>query len=317
VSSVVHFGIDDQGVLAALAANGYTIHECGTSIARFNDALKNSDIDAVVVEPGIASVRGEIVVAALSRRSVPWVLFREVDYPSGAAAFDLVIPRGIPSSAWLKAIEQLIERSHTLQSRAKLLCDQAASLRQTARSALKNSHEGKVEGEYRRRSKAQKILKRVIPSFNPRQPKTSALGQPITRVVVVDDQDPWRRMMCRMLQYNRGLQVIGQAADGAEAVEIVGRLCPDLILLDIQMPGMSGLEAAEQIIRADASAKIIILTSDGSGELVAAAFAAGAIGYVLKTDAGRELDSAVEAALQGNRFVSSRLLMKWQTTDDQ
>ena len=125
------------------------------------------------------------------------------------------------------------------------------------------------------------------------------------RVLVVDDFEPWRQQVCSILQTQRELRVVAEAADGLEAVQKAQELQPDLILLDIGLPNLDGLEAAKRIRQVDPGAKILFLTQNGDKKIVQAALRTGAHGYVLKTDAGSELLPAVAGVLGGDDFVSS------------
>ena len=110
-----------------------------------------------------------------------------------------------------------------------------------------------------------------------------------------------------MLQARPALQVIAEASDGSEAVQKAEVLKPDLILLDIGLPKLSGIDAALRIRQVSSSSKIIFLSQYSDLDVVRAALSTGALGYILKTDAGRELLHAVDAVLLGKQFVSSRL----------
>lgn len=110
-----------------------------------------------------------------------------------------------------------------------------------------------------------------------------------------------------MLRDRQNLNVIGEAGDGLEAVQRAQALQPDLILLDIGLPGLNGLDAARQISKVAPSARIIFLTQESASDVVGEALNLGAWGYVAKVCAGRELLVAVEMVMQGQRFVSSSL----------
>ena len=125
------------------------------------------------------------------------------------------------------------------------------------------------------------------------------------RVLVVDDFEPFRRVVCSALEQMPDLQVIGQASDGLEAVQKAQELKPDLILLDIGLPTVNGIEAAHQISRLLPGATILFVSQNNDADVVAAALGNGAQGYVLKADAGSELLPAIKAILRGERFVSS------------
>lgn len=134
------------------------------------------------------------------------------------------------------------------------------------------------------------------------RPMTSAA----IRVLVVDDFSPFRQWVCSKLE-SQGEFHLHEAADPREAICKSLELKPDLILLDIGLPHMSGIETQTEISRFVPSAKILFLSAFSDTDVVNSALSNGAKGYVLKSDAGRELLPAVEAVLRGGRFVSSRL----------
>jgi DNA-binding NarL/FixJ family response regulator len=125
------------------------------------------------------------------------------------------------------------------------------------------------------------------------------------RILLVDDFEPWRRHVCFILQTRPELRVVAEAADGLEAVQKAQELKPDLILLDIGLPNLGGLEAANRIRHVAPNAQIIFLTQNSDKDMVQAALRTGAKGYVLKTDSGSELLAAVAGILGGDDFVSS------------
>ena len=127
------------------------------------------------------------------------------------------------------------------------------------------------------------------------------------RVLVVDDNEPFRRFVASALREWLNLNVIGEAGDGLEAVQRAEALQPNLILLDIGMPELNGLEAAQQIRKLVPNARIIFLTQESASDVVGEALSLGAWGYVAKIQAGRELLVAVETVMQGQRFVSRSL----------
>ena len=127
------------------------------------------------------------------------------------------------------------------------------------------------------------------------------------RVLVVDDFEAFRRLPCSILETMPELQVICQASDGLEAVQRAEELQPDLILFDIGLPTLNGIEAARQIRRFSPESKIIFLTLESSTDVVQEGLNLGARGYVLKTRAALDLVAAVEAVLDGRRFVSAGL----------
>ena len=127
----------------------------------------------------------------------------------------------------------------------------------------------------------------------------------IVRTLVVDDSEPFRRFVCSTLERRPELQVIGEASDGLEAVHKAEELKPDLILLDIGLPTLNGVEAAHRISNLVPGATILFLSQETDAEVVAAALSNGARGYVLKLDAILELLPAVESVLRGQRFIST------------
>ena len=124
---------------------------------------------------------------------------------------------------------------------------------------------------------------------------------------MVDDFEPFRRFVCSLLSKAAGWRVIGEVSDGLEAVQKAEELQPELILLDIGLPNLNGLEAANRIRRVAPSSKIVFVTQENSFDVVRAALSNGAMGYVLKSDAGSELLEALETVLRGGQFLSGRI----------
>ena len=127
------------------------------------------------------------------------------------------------------------------------------------------------------------------------------------RFIVVEDFAPFRQFICKTMAKWSHLQIICEVSDGAEAVQKATELKPDLILLDIGLPTLNGIEAARQIRQLAPETKIIFLTAESSPEIVQEALNLGARGYVLKKMAARDLLAAVEAVLEGRQFVSDGL----------
>jgi DNA-binding NarL/FixJ family response regulator len=127
------------------------------------------------------------------------------------------------------------------------------------------------------------------------------------RVLLVDDFENWRRQVRSLLQAQPAWQVIAEASDGSEAVQRAEDLKPDLVLLDIGLPKLNGIEAARRIRQCSPDSKIIFLSQNRDLDVFRAALGTGALGYVLKMDAGRELLLAVDAVLRGRHFISSSL----------
>jgi len=125
------------------------------------------------------------------------------------------------------------------------------------------------------------------------------------RVLLVEDFEPFRRFVCSILKQRRDLQVIGEVSEGVEAVQKVEELKPDLVLLDIGLPTLNGIEASRQMSKLAPESKVIFLTQENDSDVVQAALSNGAKGYVLKCDAESELVQAIEAVLRGGYFLSS------------
>jgi DNA-binding NarL/FixJ family response regulator len=124
------------------------------------------------------------------------------------------------------------------------------------------------------------------------------------RVLVVDDYEPFRQFVTSTLEKRPGFLIVGEASDGLEAVAKAEELKPDLVLLDIGLPMLNGLEAARRIRKVAPESKIIFVSQESSADLVQEALSLGARGYVVKTSAPRDLLAALEAVLQGKNFVS-------------
>jgi DNA-binding NarL/FixJ family response regulator len=125
------------------------------------------------------------------------------------------------------------------------------------------------------------------------------------RVFVVEDYAPFRRFVISKLQTRPELQVIGEASDGLEAVHKAEELKPDLILLDIGLPSLNGIETARRISRVLPDAKILFVSQDNDPDIAAVALSGGAKGYVHKFDVTKDLLPAVQAVLRGEHFSSA------------
>jgi DNA-binding NarL/FixJ family response regulator len=133
------------------------------------------------------------------------------------------------------------------------------------------------------------------------------LSEPSIRVLVVEDYESWRRYLSTLLLKHMGLQVIGEVSDGLDAVQKAEELQPDLILLDIGLPRLNGIEAARRIRRVSPDSKILFVSENRSPDVAEEALNAGAVGYVLKSDSESELLPGIRAVLEGKRFISASL----------
>lgn len=127
------------------------------------------------------------------------------------------------------------------------------------------------------------------------------------RILIADDHELARRGIRALLESHPGWEVCGEAKDGRETVELAASIRPDIVLLDIGMPNLNGLEAARQILTSSPEVAILILTMHDSDNVVREVLRAGARGYLLKTDAGRDLVAAVEALQLQRTFFTTRV----------
>jgi DNA-binding NarL/FixJ family response regulator len=124
------------------------------------------------------------------------------------------------------------------------------------------------------------------------------------RILVVDDHEQARRSICDLLRRERNFDVISEAANGFEAVQAAEKLQPEIVVLDITMPTLGGIEAAVRIRWTAPKARIVFLSQHKSKAVADAAFAAGGHAYVTKSAAGTDLVGAIRAAVKGEKFVS-------------
>jgi DNA-binding NarL/FixJ family response regulator len=126
-----------------------------------------------------------------------------------------------------------------------------------------------------------------------------------TRILLVDDFEPWRRFVWSMVQKEPGLQIICEVSDGLPAIHNAKLLKPDLILLDIGLPNLNGIDAAREIRKSAPESKILFLTQESSADIVREALSVG-VGFVVKTDAAKELIPAIRTVIPGEQFLSNR-----------
>ena len=127
------------------------------------------------------------------------------------------------------------------------------------------------------------------------------------RVLVVEDHEPFRRVICELLQQRADLLIVGEAADGLDAICQAEALRPDVVMLDIGLPMLSGIEVAGRIRAKVPDAKLMFVTNESSLEVVEQAFRRGAHGYVYKPRVQRDVLPVLDAIIRGGRFVSGGL----------
>jgi DNA-binding NarL/FixJ family response regulator len=125
-------------------------------------------------------------------------------------------------------------------------------------------------------------------------------------VVVADDHTVLRDGLRYLLEAQGDIQIVGMAANGQEAVEQAVRYCPDVVVMDISMPVMNGIEATKLICKACPSTKIVVLSMHHTAEYMQRALEAGAVGYLLKDSAGRELVTAIRDLKHGKSYFSQK-----------
>jgi DNA-binding NarL/FixJ family response regulator len=134
-----------------------------------------------------------------------------------------------------------------------------------------------------------------------------ASGARPRRVLIADDHEVVRRGIRGLLESEPDLEVCGEAVDGRDAVRKAAKLSPDALVIDIGMPELNGLEAIRQIKQAQPGIAVLVMTLHDSEQVVHDVLAAGAVGYVLKSDAGHCLVSAVRTVLDGGAFLTPRI----------
>jgi len=128
-----------------------------------------------------------------------------------------------------------------------------------------------------------------------------------TRILLADDDEIVRRGLRAILETNETFEIAGEAVDGQDAIEKAARLKPDVVVLDISMPIIDGFEATRRIVQDTPNIKVLVLTVHDSVTVATRALQAGARGYVLKSDAGRELLVAVDSVRQGKPYFTSKV----------
>ena len=133
------------------------------------------------------------------------------------------------------------------------------------------------------------------------------MGSAVIRVLVVDDYEPWHGFVAKLLKKQPELEIVGCVSDGLVAVEQAEQLQPDLILLDIGLPTLNGIEAATRIREISPLSKILFVSENHSVDVAEKALSTGAGGYVVKSDGASDLLAGIKAVLKGKRFVSASM----------
>jgi DNA-binding NarL/FixJ family response regulator len=132
----------------------------------------------------------------------------------------------------------------------------------------------------------------------------------VIRVLLVDDQEIIRQGLTTILKYEEGIEVVGQAADGREAIALATRLCPDIVLMDLKMPELGGVPATRRILQDCPETHVIVLTTYDSDDLVFEALKAGARGYLLKDADHATLAAAIRGVARGEAILSPSVAHK-------
>jgi CheY-like chemotaxis protein len=289
---IIQFGVLPDGVLAALIENGYELDACGTSIPKLTRALEqHNDVHAIAVAESGASKAKRILTTVHSVGKVPLILFQDESGTCDPSHFDLVIPEHAPLPELLERMASAIERNRAIRANSEVLREQQVFLRGRMISLREQTAALTVDSQRIRGKRQRSVTERVS----------------ISSVLVVDDHARWRDTVCSMVKDYADCGLLREAEDGIEAVERATELKPQLILLDLDLPRLNGIDAANQITRSSPDSIILFLSMDNCPEVVCQALSTGAKGYVLKTDAGSELWPAIETVLQNKQYLSRGL----------
>jgi CheY-like chemotaxis protein len=154
------------------------------------------------------------------------------------------------------------------------------------------------------------LVKKDPQSEIPLSPQGDTLpnrGGSIIRVLLVDDHEPFRQFVRTTLSTRPEVEIVGEASDGLEAVQKAQELKPGLIVLDIGLPGLNGIEAARRIRKLSPQSIILFLSQESSADVIQEALSLGALGFVIKARAAKDLMVAVDAVLRNEQFVSGAL----------
>lgn len=289
---IIEFGGLQSDILAALAGNGYEIDACGASILNLKRALQRPDLGAIALAENGASKAVTILAPAPSDGMVPLILFQDESGTGDRSQFDLVIPAHTPLPNLLQRVAALIERSRVLQAETRMSGERFHSLLRQATSLLEQSVTAGAEFQRIRGARLRgSVAERVS----------------IPCILVVDDYTRWRETVCSMLNDCVDCRWLCEAGDGIEAVQRATELKPQLILLDLDLPRLNGIEAARQIMKLSPKSAILFVSMNNCEDVVSEALSTGARGYLLKADAASELWPAIEAVLGSKQYLSRGL----------
>jgi|SRR5215469_3995155 len=289
---IIQFGDVPEGILAALTRNGYEVDACGTSVSKLKQAFhEQNDLDAIAIAENSAPKAAGTLAVIRSLGKVPLILFQDDSRTSDPAQFDLAVSEHTPPVDLLKKVESLVAPSRAIHANTKILGERFHSLLRESGSLQEQTVAAGVEFQ---RIRAKR-----------RRPDTERIS--LASVLVVDDHERWRGTICAMLRDQADCRVICEAEDGIAAIQKATELKPQLILLDLNLPRLNGIEAARQIAQLAPDSAILFVSMNNSADLVSEALTTGATGYVLKMDAGTELWSAIEAVLQNKQYLSRGL----------
>src|SRR5258708_15266976 len=151
--------------------------------------------------------------------------------------------------------------------------------------------------------------------YSTKLPRKKRLRMSVTQILIVEDFVPWQHFISIKLQSESDLRIISVATDGLEAVHKAKEVQADLILIDLSLPGMTGIEADRQIRILSPGSRILFLSEHADSNLIQAALYAGACGHILKSDSGSDLILGIRSVLLGQLFVI-RSLTNWNENSD-
>jgi DNA-binding NarL/FixJ family response regulator len=130
----------------------------------------------------------------------------------------------------------------------------------------------------------------------------------LARILVVEDSEDWRKLIVCLLREVPAFEIVGEALDGVHAIQMAGKMQPTVVLLDIGLPRLNGIQAGACILKVAPGAKIIFVSQEFDRDLIDAAMEIGAYGFVLKSDAGEALIPAIRAVTRDQKFMSDELV---------